>query len=180
MVITKGRNLLTTAVCTCEAATELRGAMEDQPNKQLAYVMPIVILYTLGIETAIKALLIEGKKQPPKIHNLLELFESLDIDMRKEIREESEKNNIRVQGLLMEHRNGLTEWRYRKARGELIASLDALDAVLRIIVNIYNSKYPSEQHTDNKTSKIPKRLSDRAIEYNGNVFVNSGPDSNGL
>lgn len=174
--------LIKTAVCSCQGAEDLVKAMEGAKDKagQIAdgragHIIPIVTLYALGLETAIKAMLVKEGKQPSKTHDLLELYETLTVDTRKEIRTEARKHSIRAQGLLMEHRNSLTEWRYREDAGALPVDIAALDTVLRILINMYNFRYRKKQIAHVGTAsptRPPQRMLDRAQEYHDNVRSN--------
>ena len=174
--------LLKTAVCSCQGAEDLVKAMEEaKDNKgkiadgRAGHIIPIVTLYALGLETGIKAMLVREGKQPSKTHDLLELYEALQVDTRKGIRTEARKHGIRAQGLLMEHRNSLTEWRYREDTGALPVDIAALDTVLRIVVEMYNSRYGKELTKQNDTESAtppPQGMLDRAQEYHDNVRTN--------
>ena len=110
------------------------------------------ILLSLATELALKALLcLERKKAPPKIHDLLELFNKLEPDTQELLREEMpgwpeilERTPFEygsLPELLDHHRYAHTHWRFIHEIGWGVLRTGELNQALTVIINAYNKRW---------------------------------------
>lgn len=152
---------------------------EDEKARRRSVMMPMVVVYILGIEVGIKALIERQGQKPDRIHDLEKLYGQLLNRTQERIGEKVRAIGINlssVENLLKEHRNSLQEWRYvRDFRGNLVIHLDAIAATLKAIVDIHTEEYGAEREQKAQESKeqagIPPLIQDAASKYVENVFT---------
>ena len=172
---------ITTAVAMYHAGTTLgeefekktKGPEEDRARRR-SLLIPMVVLQVFGIEIALKALIMRQGETPPRSHNLLELYETLAYETQKSIREKGAAMNIRVQGVMVEHRNSLQEWRYREDGKALIVDPGAIGGTLHAVLQTYEEKYKARDGREERkqvSTKPDPRMLAKAPEYDANVHI---------
>ena len=116
------------------------------------------ILLTLAIEIALKAWLCrERKKDPPCIHDLLELFKKLEPGTQTSLQaempgwpgfRETPYKNGSLPELLYSHRNAHTYWRYIHEEHWGVFRSAELDRALTVIINAYDKRWMISQTTN--------------------------------
>ena len=183
---------ITTAVAMYHAWTTLSKEFEkkgigteEEKAQRRSLLIPIVVLQVFGIEIALKALIMGQGGIPPRSHNLLELYETLAYETQKSIREKGEAMNIRVQGVMVEHRNSLQEWRYREDGKDLIVDPGMIGGTLLAVIQTYEEQYKTRAGRGEKKqvpTKPDPRMLAKAPEYDANVRIGkperrSGPSA---
>ena len=77
--------------------------------------IPMTVVYVLGIEVGIKALIETQGQKPPHIHDLKTLYGRLDSSIQRGIEDKLKSLGAafpRAESLLSYHRNSFEEWRY--------------------------------------------------------------------
>ena len=147
-------------------AKEKNGTKEDQERGN-GLILGANILAPFGIENALKALIRREGKAPGNIHNLRDLYNKLDPETQRRIREKGAASGIRVEGVIGEHQKSFEEWRYRDDGEGLIADPDALAVTLQALIETYNERYGEDIKREKKqgTGQLSQTMTDRAREY---------------
>ena len=162
-------------VLTKETETMDKGTEEEKARRR-SLILPTVITQVFGIEAALKALIWRQGKTPPKSHDLLKLYKMLVPETQRRIREKGEAVKILVEGVMMEHRHSLQEWRYRDSVGFLPIHTGAIQVAFQAVIETYQEIYgvQANQGTEKSTGESKKpdpRMVSRALEYDARVRI---------
>ena len=153
-------------------------ATEEEKGRRTSTTIPMVVVYILGIEVGIKALIEKQGQNPPRIHDLIELYGKLPDTIQKRVEDKVAANGVkllRVKALLTKHRNSLEEWRYiGDFDKDLVIDLGAIAATLNAIIIVHTEEDGAEAGQRAQESKdrggIPPHLEEAANDYNRDVF----------
>ena len=153
-------------------------ATGDEKTRRRSTFIPIVVVYILGIEVGIKALIEKQGQKPPRIHDLKELYRNLPATIQKRVEDKVAAKGVklpRVKALLTKHRNSLEEWRYIGDFGKTLAiNLGAVAATLKAIIDVHTEEDGAEAGQRAQVSRdrggIPPEIQEAADDYRRNVF----------
>ena len=139
---------------------ELERNGSESPQLDLLHIqgrgLAMPILLSLATEIALKALLcLERKKDPPRIHDLLKLFEQLEPDTQEllrtempgwaEIIEVSPFDYGSLPEILWSHRDAHTYWRFFHERQWGVFRTAELNQALTVIISAYDKRWNDQQ-----------------------------------
>ena len=148
------------------------GTAGEQANKR-SVVIPMTVVYILGIEVGVKALIEKQGQQAPHIHDLETLYGKLDSSIRSRIEDKLKSLGAafpRADNLLSYHRNSFEEWRYIGDFGKTnVVDPSAIAATLRSIIEVHTEAYgigTSKAVPDfGKEGIVPPSIQRAAAEY---------------
>ena len=151
---------------------------QDEKGRRTSTVIPMVVVYILGIEVGIKALIEKQGQKPPRIHDLKKLYGTLPATIQKRVEDKVAANAAklpRVKALLTKHRNSLEEWRYIGDFGKNLAiNPGAIAATLKAIIDVHTEEYGAEAGQRVQESRdlggIPPWIQEAANDYDRDVF----------
>ncbi len=135
-------------------------------------VIPMTIVYVLGIEVGIKALIEKQGQQPPHIHDLEILYSKLDSSIQTRIEGKLKSLGASLPSarrLLSYHRNSFEQWRYMGDFGNTnVVDPSAIAATLWSIVEVHTETYGVETKEAPDLSKeavAPPSIQTASAEY---------------
>lgn len=168
---------INTAVSMFNAGNVLRNEFEryqsgteDEKARRRSLIIPLVVVYVFGIETALKAI-IKAQGGKPWGHDLLELYRELSDDNKGSVNRkilEKGVNASDAKSVLEYYRNSFQEWRYMEdMETPLLAAPGTLEAILYSIITLHTEKYgemQQEQASRGETG-VPQTIQNEALEY---------------
>ena len=95
----------------------------DERTRRLSAVIPMMVVYILGIEVGIKALVEMQGQKPPRTHDLKKLYFKLETTKQDRIKDRLEAQGIdssRAENILSYHWNSFEKWRYMGDSGDAL------------------------------------------------------------
>ena len=146
---------------------------ESEKARRRSAVIPMIVVYVLGIEVGIKALIEKQGQKPPHIHDLQTLYDNLNSSIQSRIEHKLKSLDAalpRADSLLSLHRNSFEEWRYMGNFGNAKAvNPFAVAATLRSIIDVHTESYGMETSkpvVDSGTERsVPTSIQEAAAEY---------------
>lgn len=146
------------------------GTEAERANKR-SVVIPMTVVYILGIEVGIKALIEKQGQQPPHIHELDTLYGKLDSSIETRIEHKLKSSGASVPSasrLLSYHRKSFEQWRYMGDFGDTnVVDPYAIAATLRSIVEVHTEIYgaKTKEAPDRREEGVSPSVQTAAAEY---------------
>ena len=146
---------------------------ESEKARRRSALIPMTVVYILGIEVGIKALIETQGQKPPHIHDLKTLYGRLDSSIQCRIEDKLKSLGAafpRADSLLSYHRNSFEEWRYMGDFGiAKVVDPSAIAATLRSIVEVHTDACGMEASKpvpdSRKGGGVPTSVQRAATEY---------------
>ena len=146
---------------------------ESEKARRRSALIPMTVVYVLGIEVGIKALIEKQGQKPPHIHDLKTLYGNLDSSIQRRIEDKLKSLGAalpRADSLLSYHRNSFEEWRYMGDFGTAkVVDPSAIAATLTSIVEVHTEAYGIETSKpvpgSRKGGAVPTSIQRAATEY---------------
>ena len=105
----------------------------------VAAVLVMPILRAFATELALKAIASKRCGKHPHGHDLRELYDDLDADIRQRAEQEAASQYLPpVQDTLAEHKNDFVDWRYVAEAAAVNTNPNDLDKALAILMGVYD------------------------------------------
>lgn len=146
---------------------------ESEKARRRSAVIPMMVVYVLGIEVGIKALIEKQSQKPPRIHDLKTLYDKLQSSIQSRIEDKLKSLDTalpRADSLLSYHRDSFEQWRYMGDFGDTkVVDPYAIAATLRSIIEVHTEAYKMEdskpvQNSDSEKS-VPPSIQRAVAEY---------------
>ena len=148
----------------------------DQRAVRCSLIMPFAVVCMIGIELALKSLITKQGLSPGKTHDLLDLYNLIELETQQRIEEVATSlGSGNVHGMLRAHRNGLQEWRYRENYKTSRVSPKAKE-ILRAIIHVRNENHGVEGNEKAPSSTPPPSVVDAGRRYQ-RMLRRGGPKS---
>ena len=169
-----------TAVGMFNAGEVLRGyfqgyatGTESEKARRRSALIPMTVVYVLGIEVGIKALIEKQGQKASHIHDLKTLYGELESSIQSRIEDRLKSMGAglpRADSLLSYHGKSFEEWRYMGDFGNAkVVDPSAIAATLRSIIEVHTEAYGMEDSKpvlhSSKEGTVPTSIQRAATEY---------------